>query len=151
MNFSFSEWCDKIMMLPEGHDTIHKTLSKFQTCLKYEEVKQLCDQITSKYLNHLENGSWEGDAPEKQFYSLNEEKELTKIDLEPFSQKISVATNSKIAMIGDLHGSVHSLLRNLVRINLLGYLDDQFKLKEHFHLVFLGDLSDRGYYGTECW
>jgi hypothetical protein len=148
---NFDEWCDKVMQLPEGHDCIHKTLSKFKTCLEFEEVKELCSKITETYLKELENASWEGNPPKKDFYHSTEEKDLQKIELAPFSQKIKVPSNSKIGMIGDIHGSVHSLMRNLIRMNLLGYFDQQFRLKNDFYLIFLGDLSDRGYYGIETW
>jgi len=54
-----------------------------------------------------------------------------------------------VIFMGDLHGSVHALLRNLLVLLQLGYLKDDFSLAENTHLFFLGDLVDRGLYGIE--
>lgn len=68
----------------------------------------------------------------------------------PFIQKHVLPRNSKICFMGDFHGSVHSLLRNLWRLVALGYLDENFRIvKNDFYMVFLGDYTDRGGYGLE--
>ena len=59
----------------------------------------------------------------------------------------------KLAFIGDLHGSIHSLLRHLLRFMEMGLLDDNWRVvaPESFALFFLGDFVDRGAYGLEVW
>ncbi len=64
-------------------------------------------------------------------------------------QKKVIPAGSKVCFMGDIHGSLHSLLRNLKRLQLLDFLGDDFKLKEGNYMVFLGDYVDRGTYGIE--
>jgi|GEM_PF-4817310 hypothetical protein len=69
-----------------------------------------------------------------------------------YVQKLIVIPGSKVFFIGDIHGSVHSLLRNLLRLKKLGYLDDNLKLvNENTYIVFLGDYQNCGRYGVEVW
>lgn len=68
----------------------------------------------------------------------------------PFVQRLKLPNAGTCALFGDLHGSVHSLMRDLLKLRALGYIDDQFALiKENFYLLFLGDYIDRGIYGAE--
>ena len=58
--------------------------------------------------------------------------------------------DSQVCFFGDLHGSAHSLIRDLKKLKELGYIDNQFKItKKNFHIIFLGDYIDRGIYGVE--
>ncbi len=54
-----------------------------------------------------------------------------------------------VLFMGDIHGSVHALLRNLLMMRQLGYVHDDFSLAPNIHVVFLGDLTDRGLQGIE--
>ena len=54
-----------------------------------------------------------------------------------------------VLFMGDIHGSVHALLRNLLAMMQLGYIRADFTLADNVHLVFLGDLVDRGLQGIE--
>lgn len=68
----------------------------------------------------------------------------------PFVQKFKVDAGSKFCFMGDIHGSVHSLLRCLWRLVALGYLDKNLKIiAPDFYMIFLGDYVDRGRYGLE--
>jgi hypothetical protein len=69
----------------------------------------------------------------------------------PYIQKIDVPVAAEICFIGDLHGSAHSLLRTIWRLLLLGYIDNNFKMRDNFYIVFLGDYSDRGNGTAEVW
>jgi len=63
-----------------------------------------------------------------------------------------VEQQNEIAFIGDIHGSVHSLLKNLSDLRDKRYLDDNFKIiKSNFYMIFTGDYVDRGFYGAEVW
>lgn len=67
-----------------------------------------------------------------------------------FGQKVVIPANSKIIVMGDFHGSLHSLLRNLWRLRGLGYIDSSFKIiKNDTYIVFTGDFVDRGRYSIE--
>lgn len=54
-----------------------------------------------------------------------------------------------VCLFGDIHGSLHTLLRSLLRLVAMNYIDTAFILKKTFHIVFLGDLIDRNIYGTD--
>lgn len=66
------------------------------------------------------------------------------------AQKIFIPSHSEVALIGDLHGSLSSLLRTLLRLVLMGYINNDFTFKQdNFYMIFTGDLVDRGWYGVE--
>ncbi len=67
-----------------------------------------------------------------------------------YIQKLKIASNAIVCFMGDFHGSVHSLLRNLWRLVALGYLNEDLTIKKsNFYMVFLGDYVDRGRWGVE--
>lgn len=69
---------------------------------------------------------------------------------EAFVQTLITPADSKIFVIGDLHGSLKSFVRTLQRLNLSGYIDDNFNITtKNFYMVILGDYTDRGAYATE--
>jgi hypothetical protein len=70
-------------------------------------------------------------------------------DVLPFVQRIELPAGSKMLFLGDLHGSIHSLLRNMLHMAQQGYLSNDWKLKDGMHLMVLGDMTDYGCYGVE--
>jgi hypothetical protein len=69
----------------------------------------------------------------------------------PYIQKIIVSSSSKLLHVGDIHGSSHSFLRTLIRWNLKGKMDRNFKLSENYHVIITGDYVDYGNGGIETW
>jgi hypothetical protein len=67
----------------------------------------------------------------------------------PYIEKVFVNPDETLICMGDLHGSLHSLLRNLWHMVECNQLKDDFTLAPNHRLIFLGDLVDRGVYGTE--
>ncbi len=62
-----------------------------------------------------------------------------------FSQSILLDKTAKLAIHGDFHGDIFSMLAFIAP-----YVDDNWKITDkNRYLVFLGDYVDRGYYGTE--
>jgi len=57
--------------------------------------------------------------------------------------------SDKLIIIGDLHGSYASFVRILLRLRKLKVFNENCLFKEDYHLIFLGDLVDRGNYGLE--
>ncbi len=52
---------------------------------------------------------------------------------------------TKVIILGDIHGSMHTLLRHLYRFEAMGFLDlITMTLTEDIKLIFLGDTVDRG-------
>lgn len=70
-------------------------------------------------------------------------------DMLPFTQKEDVQDGEKVIYLGDLHGSVHSLLRNLLHMAEDKLIYNNFRLAPGIKLVMLGDMTDRGCYGAE--
>jgi len=92
------------------------------------------------YLNNLD---WAG---QKALLSKN----LLENNFFMYIQKIIIKPESEIVFFGDLHGSIHSLVRSLEHLIDRGYLDNNFTIiKDNFYIVFLGDYVDRGNYGVE--
>lgn len=57
---------------------------------------------------------------------------------------------TKFFVMGDIHGSLHSLLRSLWRLVAKGYLGDDFEItRPNFYMIFTGDYVDRGAYSPD--
>jgi predicted MPP superfamily phosphohydrolase len=65
-----------------------------------------------------------------------------------YGQKIKIPENSDIIVMSDLHGSLHSLLRNLWRLVMAGFINKDFKIVNP-NIIFTGDFVDRGRYSIE--
>lgn len=68
-----------------------------------------------------------------------------------YIEKLDLDNEEKSIFMGDLHGSVHSLIRNLKKLQTEDILDKNHFLEDDYNLVFLGDIADRGDYGVETW
>jgi hypothetical protein len=72
----------------------------------------------------------------------------------PYVQKLLLPADAVVAVFGDLHGSLHSILRELNSLAEQGYLLDDFHVapqwRDRFFVLFLGDYVDRGAYGAHC-
>lgn len=64
--------------------------------------------------------------------------------------KLAINKKADICFFGDIHGSIHTLLRSILRLFVLGYINNEYKLRDDFYIIFLGDLVDRSIYGVEC-
>jgi hypothetical protein len=57
--------------------------------------------------------------------------------------------SSKIIVIGDNHGSFHSFFRIILRLYIKGIINKQYELKKNYKIILLGNIIDKGSYGTE--
>lgn len=72
---------------------------------------------------------------------LNEGSFIYQVKLEP---------GEKLIIFGDFHGSLHTFIRHLFRLYLLGVINlDNYYITEGYRIVFLGDVVDRGNYGLD--
>jgi hypothetical protein len=55
----------------------------------------------------------------------------------------------KIIIIGDIHGSHATVIRILLRLRKMNVFNNKCLFNENYHLIFLGDLIDRGTYSPE--
>lgn len=58
-------------------------------------------------------------------------------------------TFSKCCLFGDIHASLQSMLRSILRLVVMKYINSNFELVKDFHIFFLGDLVDRNVYGID--
>lgn len=71
------------------------------------------------------------------------------IPFQPFAAKLVLPNDATVIAIGDLHGDVRSFLHMLEELNRREILAG-FKVRApNHHLIFTGDFTDRGSYGTE--
>jgi hypothetical protein len=67
-----------------------------------------------------------------------------------FIYKFKVPENTKVIIVGDLHGSYHTFFRTLIRLHVARVIDlSTFSVNDGYMLVFLGDIVDRGAFGVE--
>jgi hypothetical protein len=66
-----------------------------------------------------------------------------------YAQKIMLKEGSIICCMGDIHGSVEALIRNLMVLQKMRYLDKNFRMRKNFYLVFTGDNSETRYFVNE--
>lgn len=95
--------------------------------------------------------NWVGEKPDpKVFFDPARSWYADKdVPFQPFAAKLVLPDDAVAVVMGDLHGDVRSLIRTLDELNQRGILDG-FKFRESkYHLLFLGDFTDRGAYGVE--
>jgi hypothetical protein len=80
--------------------------------------------------------------PNIDFEKMNDAKDI-------FFSKLQVKDGDNLLCMGDIHGSVHSLLRNLYGFELKKYLSDDFEVLGNNYIICTGDYVDRGKYGME--
>jgi len=95
------------------------------------------------YAKHAALWTKKNPASNSDFFDLN------KSVFVPFVQKLVVKPQTIIAIRGDLHGDIHSLLAYIDFMQDAGYMNGFTIVKDNFRMLFLGDYVDRGNYGVE--
>jgi hypothetical protein len=57
--------------------------------------------------------------------------------------------SDKIILFGDLHGSLATVVRHLLRFRKMGIMDENGNFSPEYYFISLGDVVDRGVYGVE--
>lgn len=93
---------------------------------------------------------------EKQYFTdgpwyENKKPDINRLGIDEFIVEMRPVTpQHTLCIVGDIHGSIHSLLRILWSLVIQGHLTPDFKIVDNnFILVFLGDYIDRGAFGLE--
>ena len=73
-----------------------------------------------------------------------------------FLYELTVEHNAKIILLGDIHGSVQTLWRQINKFIELGYIiwalgASEPKIRLGYYIVFLGDICDRGPWSLESY
>jgi hypothetical protein len=71
------------------------------------------------------------------------------IPFQPFAAKLVLPHDATAIAIGDLHGDIRSFLQMLEELNRRKILDGFAVRQPSCYLIFTGDFTDRGSYGTE--
>jgi len=104
-----------------------------------EYIESIVNRVKNILKNDWIDNTIEFDREDN--YSYTDDKTLIKI-LRP-------DINQKYIIFGDFHGSFHTFLRHLFRFRLMGMFNENCILHDNYHLIFLGDVIDRGSFGYE--
>jgi len=74
---------------------------------------------------------------------INEDDDLSLIKI------IRPTIDEKFIIFGDFHSSYQTFIRHLLRFREVNILDENCKILPNYHIIFLGDIVDRGVYGYE--
>ncbi len=120
----------------------------FETPLSKELFLDTIDKFIKKQSSNLQNSLWlNNQQPHADFYD-NTIAHL----YEPFIKKLVLPNNSTCVFHGDLHGDLHSLvafMSYLAEKKILGGQTGLEVVDKNAKLIFLGDYTDRGWYGAE--
>ena len=160
---SLQEWAKKIETLKERPIEFSSLPSKKnyqRSILSLSEfMGTLQAAATTLAKNTCNNKAWLGKqslyAAHPELYTLDRSftkpaADVKNFPFKPYTRRLITQPGSEIIMFGDLHGSIHSFIRDLEKLQSEGLLDNSFALtKKNSFMVFLGDYIDRGIYGVE--
>ena len=66
-----------------------------------------------------------------------------------FSEKVELVPGSKIIVIGDIHADIHSFAKIIDSLFDRGIIREDLSISRGYHLIFLGDIVDRGVFGLD--
>jgi len=116
--------------------------------------KDVLEEVTAEHLKMFKGPKNAGFRSQNQWLGtpldINKHTKKPSHDTERYVQKIKIPAGSTVCFLGDIHGSIHSLIRTLWRLVVLGHLNEDLTIKnKNFYIVFLGDYVDRGRWGAE--
>ena len=69
--------------------------------------------------------------------------------IDRFVQKMSPLPGAKFIIFSDVHGALHSLIRDLGFLRNQGIISNDFKIKSGYYFIFNGNVIDRSPYSLE--
>ena len=66
-----------------------------------------------------------------------------------FAEKVELSDENRIIVIGDVHGGLHTFVEIMNSLYERGILKEDFGLLKGYHVIFLGDLVDRGVHSLD--
>jgi hypothetical protein len=163
-NINLIDWFDAIKALPRNrksknineqsiNSSVHSGFALFASSKEkqWEMLQNEVDKFIArknKELNHSEK--WHPSNEGKTVPTFIH-KATSSHDFAPFAQKIVAKKGEEIIFRGDLHGDALSLITQLKDMHKSSKIDANFKLAPGNKMIFLGDYTDRGKYGSEVW
>ncbi len=141
---SFATWKEECEKLPK-FGTDNRIFTVLQKDDLYSQVNLFLKLSSQPKSLLVEEKNWlNGNRPPSNFF------DPSKNIFQPYVQKLVIPSDSIVSFHGDLHGDVHSLNQYIEWLIKNGYLDNQWKIiDDKFYMIFLGDYTDRGWYGAE--
>lgn len=143
-SIAYEDWKKRCESLPYYEET-GKNFK--QSALHWSEFKFVLDEFfqVMKSSALADKANWVATPPALSDSFFDPKKKIFK----PFVQKFVVPQDAEVDFKGDLHGDIKSLMKYIDTLQKEGYLDGFKIIKDNFYMVFLGDYTDRGNYGTE--
>ena len=151
----FHEWSAAVRKLPGNRDLRGRAPGKDLLPLKtFSEF----NVVLSAFLDHSRTGIlsqagvWVGNMPEQHFFDTSRgyfQRSSSGPKFRPFAQKLGVPEGSQVFFHGDFHGDVQSFITALEWLNEQKFLNGYRIVAPNFYMVFLGDYTDRGFFGVE--
>jgi hypothetical protein len=157
---TFSQWSDRVSQLQEFPPQVSSYPSRKQYVrilrLKdFLEILSCCAQYTKRDIANTKSWMYKNTL-QSQAPTVFDLTRAMQSDpahnfiFKPYAQKLIIPAGSQVVMFGDLHGAVHSLIRDLQKLKKEQILDNNFKLRDaRSYMLFLGDYVDRGLHGVE--
>jgi len=137
VKFSFNKWKVDCLDLPMYH---HVKCDEYgKTALTQKEF----ERVLNEFFNIIKSSRFVEDSSWINGYSLDQ------LENTFFVQKLVLPEGSQFAIHADLHSDIHSLIKYLNDLECNGKIEGFKIIDPNFYFVFLGDYSDRGYYGVE--
>ncbi|MDR3550132.1 MAG: metallophosphoesterase family protein [Candidatus Babeliales bacterium] len=148
INYDYESWSEACNKLPSYTQIGSSWESTALNWTEFNEVLQRFFAVNQTWYRQRAD-LWIQDPPAVEDIFFNKEYTFPP-QFDPFIQKLVINSGVQVAIRGDLHGDVHSLLAYIEFLQKEGHLDGfNIKDKNKFHMIFLGDYVDRGNYGVE--
>jgi hypothetical protein len=146
-----------MLRLPKNIASIDSQLAKKITKTTYEHVEKQAKDFVRRAGLRLKAGGWMDDnGPAERFllgdvgnFKILEDVQASSL-FTPFIEKTVSSKDVCIAVIGDLHGDIETLVAILEKLRDNGYLNKQYHIiHPNFYFVFLGDYSNNKPHSVE--